>query len=157
MRRCGCLIGACGVVYLILNLVLVSCVPLIQKVDLTFSVRNACDKMPIEGASLFVIGGPLPAPVTHWGTTGRDGVLRVDFRFPNSPHWWWPRIGHYRFHTLILRIQADGFEERSYLLANLLSDLTYENPSGNYEIELECDQLGIEFENEEPTRLNNAD
>ncbi len=158
MRRCSYyLIAGCFFFYVVFNLVLISVVPVIQKVDLTFCVRHVRSKMPIQGASFLVVGGPLPASVKPLGVTGRDGILKVDFRFHDNPQWWWPRIGHYRFRKRMLRIRAEGCEERSYLLADLLRDLTYKNPTGSYEIELNCDEHCIEYEIKESTRLNKAD
>ena len=118
------------VAYVVLNLVMVTFVPLLHSFKLTLVVLDATTSQPIKGA--------LVAERTReLGRTDSAGMIVVSERLQENPCWIWPAIGRHRNWTgEKVAVTAPGYASKECILPDMRSWAWQSNHAGTCTVTL---------------------
>lgn len=125
--------------YVGINIVAVSYVPLLHRLEIDLSVVDGRSGSAVPDATVsWLHSGPDGRTKSEAvGTTGSSGRASVVRMIRDQPTWAFPRIGSIRFGDLSLGVTADGYDDSQEKLSKLLPSLPYSNPRAELTIQLD--------------------
>jgi hypothetical protein len=120
----GLLIG----LYLLMNVCLVTFVPILHKVSLEITILDNASELPLQEVDISWLETN-PTTGFQWttpvGVTDEKGHLENEMTIQEQPLWVYPIVGWFKFDNRTLRLTKTAYDEKTV-------DLSKETPTTSY-------------------------